>query len=259
MGLTQLALVYAVGLFVGMLVLFEAGRRIGKRNLMRDPDGLAKGVGAAEGAVFGLLGLIIAFTFAGAGGRFEERRDLVTHEVNAIGTAYLRLDLLGAEAQPALRKLFRTYTELRAGQDLDTGNLEAISEWNADSARVQGRIWSAALAASRAPDAAPQAVMLLMPALNDMIDITTTRAMAVQNHPPGVIFLLLAGLSLIGSLLVGYAVSGNRHRSWLHTTAFAGIMSLCLYVILDLEYPRAGLINMKSADRMLVELSNTMK
>src|SRR4249919_3832924 len=87
-----------------MLVCGEIGRRIGARRLARDPEGLAKGAGAAEAAVFGLLGLLIAFTFSGAASRFEERRHLVTREANAIGTAYLRIDLLPDDAQPAGRR-----------------------------------------------------------------------------------------------------------------------------------------------------------
>ena len=86
----------AAGLFLGMLILSEVGRRIGMARLARDSEGLTKGAGAAEAAVFGLLGLLIAFTFSGAASRFEDRRHLITAEANAIGTAYLRVDLLPA-------------------------------------------------------------------------------------------------------------------------------------------------------------------
>ena len=68
--------------------------------MAEDPAGALAGIGAVEGAVFGLL---IAFTFSGAGTRFDTRRQLVVEETNAIGTAYLRLDLLPAALQPSLR------------------------------------------------------------------------------------------------------------------------------------------------------------
>ncbi len=71
--------------------------------MAEDPAGALAGIGAVEGAVFGLVGLLIAFTFSGAGTRFDTRRQLVVEETNAIGTAYLRLDLLPAALQPALR------------------------------------------------------------------------------------------------------------------------------------------------------------
>ncbi len=103
----------AVALFIAMLLLLEVGRRVGNKRLASDPEGARAGTGAVEGAVFALLGLLIAFTFSGAASRFDARRDLVVQESNAIGTAYLRLDLLPANAQPAMRERFRQYLDAR--------------------------------------------------------------------------------------------------------------------------------------------------
>ena len=102
-----------VALFVGMVLLLEIGRRIGVRRIADDPEGAQVGIGAVNGAVFALLGLLIAFTFSGAATRFDERRNLIVQETNDIGTAYLRLDLLPPIAQPALRDLFRKYLDAR--------------------------------------------------------------------------------------------------------------------------------------------------
>ena len=99
------ALLAIAGLFLGMLLMCEVGRRIGIRSLSKYPDGLAKGTGAAEAAVFGLLGLLIAFTFSGAATRFEARRHLIVAEANTISTAYLRVDLLPADAGERRRVL----------------------------------------------------------------------------------------------------------------------------------------------------------
>jgi len=101
--------------------------------------------------------------------------------------------------------------------------------------------------------------MLLVPALNEMIDITTTREMATRNHPPLAVFLLLCGASLVGALLVGYGTSPNKDRSWFHTVVFAAVLSLTVYVILDLEFPRLGLIRVDAADQVLIELRESMK
>src|SRR5580765_7773073 len=78
---------FALGLFLGMLILLEVGRRIGARRLAEDPEGAEAGVGTVEGAVFALLGLLIAFTFSGAASRFDTRRQLIIEETNDIGTA----------------------------------------------------------------------------------------------------------------------------------------------------------------------------
>lgn len=254
MSFTWIVSCSAIGLFFGMLIFSEIGRRIGLARIARDPKGLAEGVGAAEAAVFGLLGLIMAFTFSGAASRFEDRQHLITAEANAIGTAYLRIDLLPRNTQPEIKALIRQYVDTRSTTYLNASDQTAIDSKLNEAAKLQGEIWTKALIACGRSDAPPQATMLLLPALNEMIDITTTRAMATQNHPPLVVFLLLGVLSLIGALLVGYDSSTNKERSWFHTIIFAAIMSLAVFVIVDLEFPRLGLIRVDAADQLLIDL-----
>lgn len=191
--------------------------------------------------------------------RLEERRDLITQEANAIGTAYLRIDLLSKQVQPEMRELFRTYTGLRTTIYEDRENKPLMEIKQDKVADLQKRIWTLSLSAIRMPDASPQAAMLLIPALNEMIDITTTREMATQNHPPVQIYIMLYGLSFIGSLLVGYSMSVNQERSWLHTLSFSAVMSLAIYVIVDLEYPRLGLIRVDTSDQVLFDLQKNME
>src|SRR6185436_17454554 len=95
------------------LATLEIGRRVGARRLALDPEGAKASTWAIDGAVFGLLGLLIAFTFSGAAARFDTRRQMIVEEANAIGTAWLRLDLLPAGVQPALRDKFRQYLDAR--------------------------------------------------------------------------------------------------------------------------------------------------
>jgi hypothetical protein len=249
----------ALGLMLGMLVLLEIGRRIGNRRLANDPEGARAGTGTVEGAVFALLGLLIAFTFSGAASRFDARRDLIVRETNAIGTAYLRLDLLPASAQPALRDLFRRYVDSRLETYRKFPDIEAIKAELARSTRLQGEIWNQAVAAGRLEGAPPPATMLLLPALNDMIDITTTRTMAARMHPPLVIFAMLFGLGLVSALLAGYGMAGGKSRNWLHMIGFAAVMAVAVYVILDIEFPRLGLIRVNAFDQALAELRESMK
>jgi Protein of unknown function (DUF4239) len=259
MGFEAIVVAAAVTLFFGMLLCFEAGRRLGRRRLARDADGVNRGSGPVEAAVFGLLGLLLAFTFSGAADRFEERRHLITEETNNIGTAYLRLDLLPADAQPALRDLFRAYVDARVIVYRDAADEELTQSRLAKSAGLQQQIWTQSVAAAQRADASPTAGKLLLPALNAMIDITTTRAVARQNHPPRVIFYLLAALSLVSSLLVGYVMCSTAVRSWFYMLTFAFTMSFTLFVIFELEYPRYGVIRIDSADQVLVDLRESMQ
>lgn len=248
-----------LALFVVMLAAAEAGRRIGIARLARQSDGLAKGGGSADAATFGLLGLLIAFTFSGAASRFQDRRDLIADEANAIGTAYLRLDLLPSDVQSPLRELFRRYADVRASvyrQALDDAATEAKL---AESAELQAAIWTMAASAVQREGVPMSTMTLVIGALNEMIDITTTRTMAARSHPPLIVFLLLVAMSLVCALLVGYATSQNTARSWLHTLTFAAVISLTVYVIIDIEFPRVGLIRVDSADEMLLQVRERMR
>ncbi|HEY2822533.1 MAG TPA: hypothetical protein VGJ06_15920 [Candidatus Acidoferrum sp.] len=252
------ASLFAVLLFVGMLILLEVGRRLGVRHRPEESEGELGSLGTVEGAVFALFGLMIAFSFSGAASRFNEKRMLVAEEVNTIGTAYLRLHLVSREAQPALRELFRRYVDLRLETYRKLPNMKAAELEMSKSTKLQEEIWSEAVVASRLPDSHPAAAMLLLPALNSMIDITTTRTMWLQLHPPRIIYALLFGLGLICSLLAGYRMSSGQRRNWLYILGFTVLTVIIVYVMLDIEYPRAGLIRIETSDQLLVNLREGM-
>src|SRR5438132_13789604 len=157
---------FTVGLFFGMLLFLEIGRRIGIRRMKEDGGTAGEGVGAVDGAVFALLGLLIAFTFSGASARFDTRRQLIVEETNDIGTAYLRLDLLAADAQPALRESFRRYLDARIEVYRKLPDVAAAKESLADANELQRQIWRQAIVASRTEGAPPAGPIPLLPALN---------------------------------------------------------------------------------------------
>jgi hypothetical protein len=258
MKYTLAVLLLAVVLCLGILLLLEVGRRIGLRRRAKDVDGASEGVGAVGGSVFALLGLLIAFTFSGAAARFDARRQLIVEETNAIGTAYLRLGLLPAEAQAPLKERFREYLGARLEAYRALPDIAAAKEGLAKATKLQGQIWEQAVAACREANYQP-ATMLLLPAMNAMIDVTTTRTMAALTHPPLIIFVMLCVMALAAALLAGYGMAGARSRSWVHQLVFAATIAISVYVIIDLEYPRAGLIRVGAFDQALEELLNSMK
>lgn len=249
---------FAALLFVGMLICYEIGWRFGRAKLAQAPEGESKGVGAAVAGVFGLLGLIMAFSFYGAAGRFEARRHLITEEANAIGTAYLRLDLVPEDAQPELRDLFRKYTDLRAVTYLKIEDRAATKSQLRECAALQTEIWKKATAACLRPGVPTSACTLLLGALNVMIDVTTTREMATRNHPPMAVFLLLAAVCLATTFLVGYDTPADKRRNWPYIVTLAAVLTIVIYVTVDLEFPHLGLIRVNDATRILVELQQRM-
>lgn len=256
MTITLNAVLFAAALFAGMLIAQELGLRFGRRRLSAEGESARAGFGAIDGAVFGLMGLMIAFAFHGAASRFDARRQLVVQEANDIATAYLRLDLLPPAAQPKLRDLFRRYVDTRLEAYRKLPDVAATREALARADGLQREIWTAAVEGARE---APQATMLLLPALNAMIDITTTRTVALQTHPPLVVFVMLGFLALASALLAGFGMAGAKSRSLLHVVGFAAILTITVYVILDYEFPRVGLIRVDAADRVLVDVRESMK
>ena len=242
-----------LALFLAMLLSLELGRRIGVRRRCEDPAGADKGTGAIESAVFGLMGLLVAFTFGGALGRFDHRRDLILEETNAIGTAWLRLDLVPAENRAALRADLRRYVDLRLA---DTH--AAATTASAEVTAQQQKIWAQVAAVAR--NAADNRIAtVLLPAVNAMFDLAGTRYLAVQSHPPGSVYALLLVLALLCSLLAGYGLAGGKRRSWLHILSFTGSLLMAIYVIVDTEFPRQGLIRVDRFDQLLVDLRDAMK
>jgi hypothetical protein len=251
------ATLLAAGLFGAMLLLLHLGHRAGASR-QGDTDAAQGGLGAVDGAVFGLLGLLIAFTFAAAEMRFNLRRQQIVEEANAIGTAYLRLDLLPTEPRDRLREQFRRYLDARLGVYSNVVDLEATMAALARSTALQGEIWTEATATCRPEPLS--ACLLLLPALNEMFDITTSRLFAARTHQAPLVFAMLAGVALVSALLAGYGMAGARRRGrWLHMAAYAGVMALTVYVILDLEFPRLGLIRLDVSDQVLVDLRESMK
>lgn len=253
----NLILSFAVGLPTAIVCMLETGWRLGCRWRARSSEPRHAGMATVEASVFGLMGLLIAFTFYGAAARYDRHRELIGMEANAIGTAWLRLDLLPPADQPNLRDLFRRYLDLRVAAFHALPNAEV---WQADVQRaetLQAQIWKLAVdAAQRAGPNSDAAERLVLPALNDMFDITTTRRVALETHPPDVIDGMLIAVVFAAALFAGFAMSESCRRSWLHFIAFALMTSFTIYVIFDLEYPRAGAIRIDPADRVLYELRN---
>lgn len=251
-------LLTSVGLFLGMLLAVEVGRLLGARRIARDPKATRIPLGAVEGAVFALLGLLIAFTFSGAASRFDDRRQLCAKEANAIGTAYLRTELLDEPARQELRAEFRCYVEARLEVANKLPDVDAAWQQFEKATEIERRIWRQAVAACRQQESRATTTLVLS-ALNQMIDLTATRVAATMRHPPLLIYGMLAALALVAAMIAGYGMAPGKTRSWLHTIGFAAIIAATLYVILDLESPRLGLVRLKEADEFMSRVLEMME
>jgi len=252
------AIAWSTALFFAILACIEVGYRIGDRSCKRHPELSHEGLGAIEAAVFALLGLLLGFSFAGATSHLAARRQLIVQEANAIGTAYLRLDLLPAAEQPEMRGMFRQYLDARLRMYEELPDWASADQQLALAKQLQQEIWSRALTASRG-DQTHDTARLLIPALNEMFDVTTARTVALHTRLPSLIFSLLVAVALVSGLLAGFGMAKRRRRAWLHMLLFAIAISVTIYALLDMEDPRVGLIQLHSADNALLNLRDSIR
>jgi uncharacterized protein Usg len=256
------SLVHAILVFVGlaaaMLGLLHLGYRLGERRRANESAEEIVGLVSIETAIFGLLGLVLAFTYSGAASRFEQRRVLTVQEANAIGTAWLRLDLVPQPAQDALKAKMKGYGRKHVEAYQLLPDFPAFEARLAEAKAMQAEIWKGAVAALR--DAPAPATQLVIPALNDLMDITSTREALVQVYTPGPIVATLVVLALCCSLLAGYGLAGSKSLSrYLHMAGFALVVSGTIYIVLDYDHPRFGLIRVDFADAALGAAVAAMK
>lgn len=252
MSFTVINTLFAVSLLVAMLCLLEFGRHIGIRQA-QTTKGVPKGAAVVESAVFGLVGLILGFAFSNALSSFQQERQMIGQEAGAIGTAWDRLDLLHDQDRKPLQKLFLQYLDSRLDAFRKQQDDFTPQEFHR-TVELQGQIWKQAVAGCR-KDGEPHVFNLLLPAINQMFDISRTRNVMANIHPPRVVAEMLFFLLLLCALLAGYTMSVNDSRSWIHKMAFTLSISLTAFIITDLEFPHLGLFRIGISDyRNLLEL-----
>jgi len=252
-------------LFVGLLATLEAGRRLRRRGVapgaVIESSPSDSGYAAVDAVVFAVLGLLIAFIFAASASRFDERRKLIVEQSNALGTAWLRVDLLHEADREPIRQRMRQWVKdslevMRAASDLEPAEFQRQLT---GLQQLQTDAWAMAVAgAARAPD--PRvANVLLLPPINDWIDLSSTRLAMNHRGPPPMSIPTLVTMALVGGLLVGFDMGRSPKRSVMHALVFAGVITFSVYVIVDLNHHRAGLIRIDSADESMIQLQRSMQ
>ena len=257
MHFVMLSSLFAVILLLASLALMVLGRRIGERRLQADPGGAFAGHAAVETAVFGLLGLLLAFSFSGAMKRFDDRRQLIGDEAAALTAAYWQADLLQPAPRALLRDRLRQYLQARleasrqprlieGGQEVLTSDVMRHSE------AMQAEIWRTASDPTHAIRG-ESVDHVLLPTLTSLFGAAKARNAAGQRHPPEIIYFMLFGLTLVSALLAGYGMAGSKRPSWVHMAGFALSLAGTVFVIHDIEFPRSGLIRVDQFDQVLVD------
>lgn len=237
-------------IFVVLITLYVLGHKLRSNTLKNNRDRLTIDLGTINGTLLGLLGLLLAFTFGMASSRYDARRELIVEEANDIGTVILRTDLYPDSVRQELRSQLKAYLENRialyqAGMNME---LAKVHYMKADS--IGKGIWTTVATFTRANN---MHTSPMIPALNDMIDITTTRRATSESTVPDAIMYFLFMLCFGSAFLLGYD-NKNRSIDWIILIGFATMLSVTVYMIIDLDRPRSGLINMDKPHEKIIEL-----
>jgi hypothetical protein len=234
----------------------EAGYQLGRRakaQARETAEGTEGHTHEIQTAVFAVLGLLLAFTFAMAVSRFDDRKQALTEETTAIQTAYLRTQLLPADLGTSEATLLRQYVDVRLAS--------ARPKWYLDAAlrnktrALQQQMWSpAAAAAKQDPQSNP--VQLFVESLNDVISAQGRRDAARLNHLPGSALYLLFAVSALAVGILGYQSGLGTGRSVLGTVLLVLLFATILVIILDIDQPYQGLITI--SQQSLIDLRQSM-
>jgi hypothetical protein len=232
----SLLTIFLVGL-AAILAAIEIGHWLGVHG-----GGEAGGnVSTLEGAIIGLLALILGFTFAMALSRFEARRDAILTEANAIGTTALRARLLPDPHRKEVLGLLRDYGNIRLDITQRPGTRDDLAAAIEKSNALQEKLWQQAMAMA-ATDNAMVPTGLFIQTLNETIDDHARRLAALRNRVPNIVLLALFGIAIVASAFAGYASGLDARRSRLPVLVTGLLIFAVIMLILDLDRPGAGFI-----------------
>jgi hypothetical protein len=238
-----------------MLLFAELGFRLGLRLHAKKDAARKVQIGGVQGAVLGLLGLLLGFTFAMAVEWYDTRRGLVLKEANAVGTAYLRTSLLPEAHQAAVKDLLRRYVDLRLKYAPLVDDPASLAELLRSTRDIQTELWKHA--SDVAKEAPNDITATFIEGLNDLIDIDAERIAAMRGAIPSGVWLLLLIIACFGCATTSYAAGAEGARSKLVSIFLPLLIAVVIILIFDLSHSRAGLIRI--GQQPLVDLQQSMQ
>jgi hypothetical protein len=241
--------------FVGLILLgmTEVGFRFGRQLHRRKDEALKGQIGGIQGAILGILALLLGFTFAMAMNRYETRRELVLKEANAIATTYLRASFLPAPDQIAVEDLLRQYVDVRLAFYAAGNDEGKIAAAESEAGKIQRELWSRTVGAGKESPSALTASFVN--ALNDAIEFDATRMQAMQMRVPGVVWILVLLVASCGCCVTGYAAGASGKRGAFTNVILPLLITVIIFLIADLDSPRHGIIGVNQAPMLDLQRS----
>lgn len=228
-------------LFLALFILmsFSALASILLRRRKKQLEGAAlDDFNIVQGATLTLLALLIGFSFSMAISRYDQRKNYEEEEANAIGTEFLRADLVSSAAGDNIRSLLKDYVQARI-DFYQLRDAKALAEAAQNTARLQAQLWTAVAQASK--DSATPIVALAVAGMNDVINSQGYTQAAWLNRIPVSAWFLLILIALICCILVGYSARSQVGKS-VFPLVLPAMVALSMAMIADIDSPRGGLI-----------------
>ena len=210
-------------------------------------------------AILGLMALVVAFTFNGAAGRLDLRERLMLTEANTISAAITAINYVNPEDQPGLRATLGVYLDKRMALYTDVFNKNNLAEKQQAVDVIFATLNAEALAAVQKVSSEKRALANdLVRKVNDLTSAYDNQRQAMWMHPPKIIWISLFALVLIGSFLAGYKSGLSKRKERFLTMLFALLMSFAVYLILSLEFPLLGHVNLDAFNNEFVRLHDAL-
>ena len=201
-------------LFAGCILMVKAGKAIRNKYLQKDEQESKGGVNSLLGALFGLWGFILAFTFGNSSSRFETIRSLMVDEANIIRTAILRTETFPDSIRNGLREELRKYLETRIEYYNYPENSDKFNNSKQDAIDIGKRLWATAVNAASAPNLGP-ASNNIMNTLTSMFDVGAKRDAMLLSGIPVLISSMLFFLALTISFVGGFTTPVLKAKEWI--------------------------------------------
>ncbi|MGF6770935.1 hypothetical protein P3T18_003414 [Paraburkholderia sp. GAS199] len=228
-------------LFVFSLVLMSAMAWLGATWLRRArplSDDMREDFGVVQSATLTLLALVIGFSLSMAVGRYDQRKNYEEEEANAIGTEFIRADLLPSAQAAEVRSLLTQYLQQRI-QFYQVRDARQLDEINAATGQLQTQLWAAASGGAKTQ---PNPVTALAVAgMNDVINTQGYTQAAWWNRIPQAAWVLMLVIGAFANLLVGYGAHSDSARNRF-LLIMPIVMALSFALIADIDSPRNGVI-----------------
>ena len=245
-------LLVALGLIAGVVVAHEVGFQLGILTRSTD-EAFDRQVALVRASTAALVAFLIGFAFSGAASRFVDRLDVIVKEANALGTAYLRADIIAEPQRSELKAALKEYTADRVIL-LSRDGRDQIDPLLAKVSGLHERMWRSAIKATQ--NNAPLMAVVLPP-INEVIDLHSVHLAMARRHLPIPLMAVLLGTAAIGLGIVGFGNGRAGRRFSLLDSVYGFVLAVALWMTIDLDYPGMGLIRVNNAP--VVETLAAMK